>query len=55
MPRNGLVNNINKWEQLLLAETTEVVGCTEPAAIAFAYAKINQYLTEKPAVQKIKG
>jgi len=55
MPRNGLGNNINKWEQLILSETVEVVGCTEPAAIAFAYAKINQYLTEKLDPQKIKA
>ena len=55
MPHNGFINKINKWKQLFLAETAEVVGCTEPAAIAFAYAKINQYLTEKPAPQKIKA
>jgi len=45
---------VSEWKQLLLSETADVVGCTEPAAIAFAYAKINQYLTEKPASQKIK-
>lgn len=55
MPHNGSVNNIKAWERLLRSETAEVVGCTEPAAVAFAYAKINRYLAVKPELQKIKA
>lgn len=55
MHHNGLVNKINKWEQLILSETADVVGCTEPAAIAFAFAKIGQYLSAKPDPKKVKA